>query len=338
MKEKIQIIATVKNLILMNKETLEAAGQQIKNSNRTLIVSHIRPDGDAVGSVLGLGLALQEAGKDVQMVLSDGVPKNFRHLPGSEQICTRPEGKFDLVVVLDCSDLKRVGNALEEFPIPDLNVDHHITNLNFAKLNLVNVEAVSTTEILTEHIGTFGLSLSPRVATALLNGLITDTLGFRTENMSPKALRVAADLVEVGIDLPTLYRKALLSRSYTAARYWGAGLTGLKLEDRMLWTRLSLEDRKAVNYPGRDDADLINMLTNINDADIAMVFIEQTNGSVKVSWRSRPGYDVSELAFQFGGGGHKPAAGADIEGDLDDVIATVLEATRALLNGIEKNE
>jgi len=104
------------------------------------------------------------------------------------------------------------------------------------------------------------------------------------------------------------------------------------MEDRLLWATLTLEDRKSVNYPGRDDADLINLLASIKGVDIALIFIEQTNGSVKVSWRARSGFDVSKIAFRFGGGGHKPAAGADIEGDLEDIKYEVLEATRTLLN------
>jgi phosphoesterase RecJ-like protein len=151
--------------------------------------------------------------------------------------------------------------------------------------------------------------------------------------MSPNTLRVAADLFEVGANLPELYDKALLSRSFKAARYWGSGLSSLKLEDRLLWTQLTLEDRLAASYPGRDDADLINVLQTVEDADVFVIFIEQSPDSVKVSWRARPGFDVSQVALQFGGGGHKPAAGAEIQGSIDEVVAEVLTATRPLLNG-----
>ncbi|MBG7610107.1 MAG: bifunctional oligoribonuclease/PAP phosphatase NrnA [Anaerolineae bacterium] len=316
----------------MNNALIKDAHDLIHQAQRVLVTSHIRPDGDAVGSLLGLGLALQESGKEVQMILADGVPKAFRHLSGSEQVYRKPQGTFDAVIVVDCSDLGRVGSVLDNSPGPDLSIDHHITNLNFARINLVDIEATSTTEILTSLIPALNLSISTSAAEALLTGIITDTLGFRTTNMRPQAMRVAADLMSLGIDLPTLYNKALLSRSFHALRYWGSGLNNLQLENRLVWTALTIDDRIAVNYPGRDDADLINVLSTIDDADIAIIFVEQKNGSVKVSWRARPGFDVSKVALQFGGGGHKPASGAEIEGDLDEVQQKVLYATRAILS------
>lgn len=314
----------------LNSTLIEKAGYQFRSAQRILVVSHIRPDGDAIGSLLGLGLSLKAANKEVQMVLADGVPSSFRHLIGSEQVRPRPTGEFDLVSVVDCSDLKRVGHALNGYSQPDLNIDHHVTNLNFAALNIVNAQATATAEILAELIPAVGLPLDKTVASALLTGLITDTLGFRTSNMTPKALRVAADLMEKGIDLPELYRQALVGRSFEAARFWGAGLSKLQREDRMVWATLTMEDRRAAGYPGRDDADLVNILSSIDEADVAMVFVEQPNEQIKVSWRSQPGFDVSPIALSFGGGGHPSASGADIEGDLEEVKSRVLRATRTL--------
>jgi len=316
----------------MDNATLKKASRLIQESHRILLVSHLRPDGDAVGSVLGLGLALQDAGKDVQMVLKDGVPRNFRHLHGSNLIAKRAKETYDCSIVLDCSDLIRTGGIFSDDQIPDVNIDHHFTNLNFARFNLVDSEATATTEILTGLLPSFGLSINLYAAEALLTGLITDSLGFRVAGMSPGALRIAADLFEIGANLPTLYAKALLTRSFRAACYWGKGLSSIQLEDRLLWTRLTLDDRAAAGYPGSDDADLVNILQTIEDADVFVVFIEQTKSRVKVSWRARPGFDVSKIAYQFGGGGHKPAAGAEISGSLDEVIDNVLVSTRTLFN------
>lgn len=317
----------------MNKTSIQKAQKLIQDAQRILVVSHIRPDGDAVGSVLGLGLALQSKGKDVQMILENGIPNSFRHLTGSDRIKKKAKDSYDCSIVVDCSDLTRTGKVFLDGYRPDINIDHHNTNLNFAKINLVDSKATATTEILARILPIWNLSIDIPVAEALLTGLITDTLGFRVSGMSPGSLRIAADLFEIGADLPVLYSKALLTRSYRAARYWGKGLSTLQLEDRLLWTRLTLEDRQTANYPGRDDADLINILQTIADADIFVIFIEQTNHSVKVSWRARPGFDVSKIALLFGGGGHKPAAGAEIQGRIDEVVDKVLTATRPLLNG-----
>lgn len=314
----------------MSDAPIEVACKRLQEAQRILVVSHVRPDGDAIGSLIGMGLSLQTAGKEVQMVLADGVPASFRHLSGSEQVRNQAEGSFDLIAVLDCSDLKRVGSALNGFSVPDLNVDHHPTNLNFARINLVEEEAVATAEMLARYLPAFGFPITEQVASALLFGVITDTLGFRTNNMTPNALRVAADLMEAGGDLPALYYKGLLRRTYEAAQYWGAGLSGLQREGRMVWTTLTMADRRAVGYPGRDDADLINVLASLEDVDVVIVFIEQPGDRIKVSWRSQPGFDVSQVALQFGGGGHKAASGAEIEGSLEEVQAQVLESTRQL--------
>ena len=315
----------------MTSDPVALARQTIAENEKFLVVSHIRPDGDAVGSVLGLGLALQAVGKDVLMVLEDGVPKSYRHLTGSDQIVKKADGEDRCTIVVDCSDQLRVGSVIPEDARPVLNIDHHNTNLNFAAINVVDSGAAATCQMLATLLPAWDLPIPREVAEALLTGILTDTIGFRVSSTSPAVLRIAADLFERGADLPTLYAKALMFRSYRALRYWGAGLSALKLEGRLLWTRLTLEDRKAVGYPGRDDADLVNILQTVEDADVFVIFIEQDDGTVKVSWRARPGYDVSQIALQFGGGGHKPAAGASIPGTLDEVIQKVLGETRKIL-------
>jgi phosphoesterase RecJ-like protein len=315
----------------MTDTLLREIGQRIQTAQYILVGSHIRPDGDAVGSLIGLGLSLQAAGKKVQMVLADGVPQNFRHLAGSDQVIHKPEGTSDLTVVVDCSDLKRAGGAVEAGTIPDVNIDHHVTNLNFGHLNLIVPSAVATAEILTECLPVWGLPLTKPVAEALLTGIITDSLGFRTSNMTPNALRVAAGLMEIGVNLPELYNQALARRSYEAVRFWASGLQCMERCGRLVWTTLSIENRNKAGYGGRDDADLINVLSTIEDAQVALIFVEQPNGVVKVSWRGQPGVDVSKIALRFGGGGHPAAAGAEIPGSVEDVRTTVLQATRSLI-------
>jgi phosphoesterase RecJ-like protein len=304
---------------------------RFRQAQSVLVVSHVRPDGDAVGALLAIGLGLINLGKQVQMVLADGVPGSFRHLKGADLITKKAEGTVDLTISVDCSDLKRIGSALDGYGNPEINIDHHITNLKFGKINLVDAKAVATSEIITEHFEAWGFHFTADVANALMSGIIADTLGFRTNNMSPKALRHAADLMEKGADLPEQYSRALLRRSFPAARYWGAGLTNLEQKGRMVWGTLRLKDREVCAYPGNDDADLINIISAIDGFDISMIFVEQRNNTVKVSWRSIPGFDVSQIALSFGGGGHPAAAGADIPGTLEEVQPRVLEATWQML-------
>lgn len=318
----------------MKDEIIHTIRDRLKQAQRILIASHIRPDGDAIGGVLALGLALRERGKDVQMVLNDGVTPTFRHLPGSDRVRTRPEGDHDLYLVLDCADPRRLGAALEACGQPDINIDHHVTNQAFGRVNLIEPEAVATCSILTRYLPQWDLPLTKAVAENLVTGIVTDTLGFRTPNTTPEALRQVADLMELGVNMPQLYYRGLVSRTFPAARYWGAGLSSLQREDGLVWATLRLEDRKRAGYKGNDDADLINVIASIDDCQIKMIFVEQENGTVKISWRTQePGLDVAQIARQFNGGGHPGAAGADVPGTLEEVQARVLQATRKALYG-----
>lgn len=309
-----------------------AIKDRLVTANKVLITSHIRPDGDAIGSLLGLGLALENAGKQVQMVLESGMPKRYRFLAGSDRVRTQAQPGFDLFITLDCADFKRAGESFQSLGKPDINIDHHITNERFGVLNLVESDEVATTAILTKYLPGWGFEITPAVAQALLTGLITDTLGFRTSNMTPEALRDAARLMEFGADISDVYMRALVSRSYAAARYWGAGLSRLERSQDIVWSTLRLEDRKDCGYNGDDDADLINMISEIQGSKVGMIFVEQPTGHVKVSWRGlERGVDVSTVAIHFGGGGHAPAAGATIQGRLDELQPLVLKTTRELL-------
>ncbi|MFM8426090.1 MAG: DHH family phosphoesterase [Chloroflexota bacterium] len=307
--------------------------KRIADANKVVIASHVRPDGDAIGSLLGLGLALIDAGKTVEMILVDGAPSSFKFLEGSELVKKEPTGGHDTFITVDCADFKRTGKIFENFGQPDINIDHHKTNEKFGKLNLIEAEEVATAAILTNHLPGWGLKITKPIATALLTGILTDTLGFRTSNVTPEALRQSAQLMEAGVDLPEIYMQSLVRKSFPAAKYWGAGLSSLESKDGIVWGTLTLADRKSSGYGGNDDADLINMISAIDGNKVGMVFVQQTDNKVKISWRAlQPGIDVSPIAKHFNGGGHAAAAGADIEGSLEDIQKEALKITKQLLN------
>lgn len=319
--------------IPMNESVNTAIKIRLADARNILIASHVRPDGDAVGSLLGLGLALQQAGRNTQIVLADGVPSSFRHLDGSQQVKTKVEGTFDTFITVDCADFKRTGKPFESLGQPDINIDHHITNEKFGKLNLIEGREVATAAILTNHLPMWGFEITKPVAAALLTGIITDTLGFRTPNVTPETMRQAAALMETGVDMPEIYMRGLIRRSYEASRYWGAGLSNLERKDGMVWGKLTLADRKAAGYSGNDDADLINAISAIDGYKVGMIFVEQSDHRVKISWRAlETGVDVSPIAKRFGGGGHAAAAGADVAGTLDEVIAQAIQNTKDMLS------
>jgi len=317
----------------VNNQIIGEIKDRLGAAKKIVIASHVRPDGDAIGALLGLGLALRNAGKSVQMILADGVPSSFKYLEGSELIRKEPSDEHDTFITVDCADFKRAGKIFENFGQPDINIDHHKTNEKFGKINLIEAEEVATSAILTSHLHEWGFEITKPIAAALLTGIITDTLGFRTSNITPQALRQAATLMEVGVDMPEIYMRALVRKTYPAARYWGAGLSSMQSKNGIVWGTLTLEDRKAAGYGGNDDADLINMISAIDGNKVGMIFVEQSDRHVKISWRALvAGVDVSQVAKHFKGGGHAAAAGADIEGGLTEVQREVLKKTREMLS------
>ncbi len=308
----------------------------LRDAAHILLLTHERPDGDALGSLLGMAWMLQTAGHRVSAYSRDGVPASYRFLPGCELITDKLPESADACVLLDCSDLRRVGDEYASLSCTaSLNIDHHQTNDHFAEVNLVDAEASATAELLCELAGPLGLATTTEAATCLLAGVVSDTLGFRTSNVSLRTLETTRRLMESGANLPAIVEASLHRRSFAAAQYWGAGLGRIRREGQLVWTALNLVDRAAAAYPGRDDADLINVLSTIEGSVVAILFVEQERGRVKVSWRARNGLDVTSVAAGFGGGGHPAASGATVEGTLEDVEGRVLAATREWLRGLD---
>lgn len=315
----------------MNKDLIDSIKHDLARAQRIMLVSHVRPDGDAISSLLAFGEVLSADGKDVQLVLEDGVPRALRFLEGWELVDKTIKPPFDLTISLDSADRKRLGSQIDpQFKI-DINIDHHATNTRFGRTNLVDEDAVATCAILAELLPLLGYSIPAHVAKTLVTGILTDSQGFKTLNTNAKALRLTADLMEKGADLSQVYNQALVNRSLEATRYWGAGLSRLQSEDHISWTSLTLQDRRDAGYRGRDDADLVNILSAIEGTKVAVIFIEQSAEEVKVSWRGGPGINVAKMAAEFGGGGHVAAAGAMIAGSLDEVAMRVIEAAKQKL-------
>jgi phosphoesterase RecJ-like protein len=297
-----------------------------------LLLTHQRPDGDALGSMLGLGHMLRALGKKAFPVLAEGISSVFRYLPGSGDIRSQLPSSFDLTVLVDCADTERISlpESAPRIP-PDLMIDHHVTNGMFAAVNLVDPAAAATAELITDLIDGLQLPMSPDAAMCLLAGVVTDTLGFRTSNTTLHTLAVVERLMQAGASLPETVERSLHRRSFAAARYWGAGLARLQRDGEIVWTSLTLADRLAAGYPGRDDADLVNILSSIDGPAVAVIFVEQEGGTIKISWRAEGGLDLTPLAISFGGGGHPAASGANLPGELAEISGQVLARTKEWL-------
>jgi len=254
-------------------------------------------------------------------------------------------GPFDLAILVDCSELARCAcgdraPALDAVPL--INIDHHVTNSGYGTVAIVDPSASSTAEVvlrLLEHMAT---PLDAQTATCLLTGIVTDTRGFRTSNVSIQTMEVAVELMRAGAHLSTITQEALDRRSIGALRLWGAALSSVQVDARVVWATIPLATSRAVGLAGAGDAGLVSYLAGVEGTDGAAVFVEQERNTIEVGLRASPGFDVSLVALQFGGGGHALAAGCAQQGPLDDVVRRVLfvlqtELARQRENGAGRN-
>ena len=315
------------------KADIQTAKQWLHGAEHICILGHESPDGDAVGSVLGLMWALRAVGKSVTPALPDDVPLTFSFLPGSAEVVREVPVDADLLVALDTADVERLGYLGRDLDRPiDINIDHHVSNSYYAGINLVADETAATAEYLVELMQPFGLSLDEQVANCMLTGLITDSLGFRTSSTGVATLAVAQKLFQHGGKLHEIYDRTLHRRSIEAIRLWGQALGRVRCEDGLAWTQVTLAGKAEIGYTSNGDADVVSQLTAIESAEVAVVFVERPEGEVKISWRSVSGIDVAAVAQHFGGGGHQAAAGANIYGaTLDQAERAVLQRTLAAM-------
>jgi phosphoesterase RecJ-like protein len=316
-------------------ETAPLAVELVRRARAVTVVTHLRPDGDAIGSLLGLGLALRRLGKDVTMACDDGVPGTFTFLPGAGDVVRTPQGACDLLVLVDCGDLERGGKAAAALVAPErpiLNVDHHVTNTRFGTVNWVDPGANSCAELVLELCDRLDVELDRDLATCLMTGVITDTQGFRTSSVNPRALHNAARLAAAGAPTADLAEQTLNRRSFSALCLWAKALGDMQFEQPgLVWTHVTQAMRRTCGIPEQGETGLANFLLNANEAMVTAVFIERTDGHVEISFRARPGFDVSSVAQRLGGGGHPPAAGCMLAGDLAEVEARALVELRKAL-------
>ena len=265
------------------------------------------------------------------MACADSVPDSFAYLPGSEAVVTYPEGDYDLVISLDCSDLKRLGAAYDQNSlrgVPIINIDHHVTNVGFGSVNWVDPSSASTAQMVLTLIERLEVPLNSTMATCLLNGIITDTRGFRTPNTTPDVMEAATKLMTAGASLPEIAEWVFNRRPLALIRLWGRALSAVQLDGRIIWTEISQAMRHECGLSSDSDDGLVSFLTSANEADVGIVFTEKDDGTIDVSMRSMPGIDISSLAMRLGGGGHPQAAGCNLSSSLAEAKERVLAELR----------
>jgi phosphoesterase RecJ-like protein len=307
------------------------AAEAVRAAQRILVASHISPDGDAIGSLLAVVNALRLMGKTVDAVMDDGVPDYLTFVPGAETVLrVVPEAaEYDLFISVDSSDEERTGAAGiygRAHSRTVINLDHHATNTFFGDIHLVVEAAVSATEVVFDWFMNTGVEITREVAVPLLTGLVTDTIGFRTQGVTARTLEIAQALMQRGASLTEITARTLDTKPYSAITLWKRALQTVTFEDGIIYATITHDDYLQTGVD--DDSGLVSFLVRVNEALVAAVFRESEPNVIDLSFRAKAGFDVAKPARILGGGGHMLASGAKIEGTLDEVRARVLALLR----------
>lgn len=321
---------------MRSRNSFKQAAALLHEAESFLIVPHLHPDGDALGSALGLYHALRAMGKPIVEVVShDSVPEIYRFLPDWDKIHLEhpPHTTYDLAVVVDQSQLSRAGKhePLVRAARKILQIDHHVPLEPFADVRIVDTCAAATAELVYRLLRSMRVPITPTVATCLLTGIVTDTFSFKFPNTTPRTLRIAAALQQAGADLSAISEQVFETRSYSAVKLLGLALSTLQRtsDGKIAWVVIPRRAFEEAQAHEEETEGIVNFVRSVRGVEIAMMLRESPTGKIRVSLRSRGKVNVAKLAQQFNGGGHENAAGCTLETTLAEAeMILVREAQR----------
>jgi phosphoesterase RecJ-like protein len=311
--------------------------EEIKKANRILVNCHRGPDSDSVGSALALLRVLKNLKKDVSVICPSDLPDDLTFLTDADLVkrvnfSTFNFSEYDLFLIIDSSTYAMV-TGLKDSDAPTINtvvIDHHFSNEKFGKINLVDANRTSTGELLYKVFEDWGVNIDKVIAECLLTGIIGDTGSFQYQNVGQETLRIAASLMDAGADKDKIIYNIYRNIDFKEVKMWGKFIENMKIEDNFIWSAIPVSTYKDFGefiYAKEDAANLFFPV--VKGTDFGMVMVETNDNVLFVSFRSRSGFDVSKIAKEVGGGGHKAAAGARIEGLIfDEAVKKVLSAAR----------
>ncbi len=306
-------------------------------AKRILIPLHLHPDGDVVGSALAAYHFLKDLGKEAVVVSADPVPDSYFFLPAAKRIrhldpSTLNLSKFDLLLFVDNGAPSR-GSTMDHLELPSqlivINIDHHKSNRNYGDLNYVVPNASATAEVLYDLLRTWKAMITPEIAGCLLTGIYTDTGSFLLPSASASSLAKAADLIKRGADRTEIAEKAFRSWPPQALQVWELILNHAKIKGGVSYSWLSFGGKRPTNHTkselsGVRSSAVNNLLLAIDGVKVALLFTEERPKKIRVTLRSRGGFDVGKIADKMGGGGHLNSAAFRTQGPLKEVIAETL--------------
>jgi bifunctional oligoribonuclease and PAP phosphatase NrnA len=316
----------------------------IETRDRFLVTTHVRPDGDALGSEIGMVGLLRQRGKDVRVVNASSTPPRYDFLDPQSTIfehfgaVVKPEELADreVAIILDLSSWNQLGDMagyIREFPGPRVVIDHHLSQDDLGAILFKDSTAEATGALVLQAVRALGARLTEEIATGLLTAIAMDTGWFHHSNTKAGTMRAAAELIEAGAMIDDVYRKLFERNTLGRLKLIGETLVGLRteLDGRVAYATISRDDLIRTGAIPQDSEDVIDFTVSLQGVEVGLLFIEQLRGGAKVSFRARNGLDCSQLAAKFGGGGHRQAAGATLPGPLFESVKRVLEAVRLAL-------
>ena len=310
----------------------------LKNSNHIIIASHKDPDGDAIGSLIAMGLALEALNKNITLYNESPIPSAYRFLPSVERIVRQIKGTntYDTAIILDCADFQRIGklsSVISKIPVI-INIDHHITNTIFGNFNLIDTSACAATVIIYNLLKEMALPINSAIATSIYTGILTDTGSFRFSNTNKSAFAICEKMVEAGVDTYNVAQHVYGRYSLGQIKLLNMALESIEISDNGKMSIMILT-KNMIDETGTRPEDihgLINYAKSIENVKLAALIHELSNGkgvskkpeNYHVSLRSDGTVDVAMIAGSFGGGGHYRAAGFNIESTLSDIKTQML--------------
>jgi bifunctional oligoribonuclease and PAP phosphatase NrnA len=312
--------------------TLAEVVHAVRSHQRWVVTSHARPDGDAVGSVLGSVHILRALGKHADAFLSDGVPFLYRGLPGAAALRTGPveAAHYDGALILECDGLQRT-QLLGLEGLFSVNIDHHETCVGYADVNYVVASASAAAELVHRLAQAAGVSITPAIATCLYTAVLTDTGSFCFAGTNEHTFAFAREMVLAGADPAAIAQQVYFSNPASKMHLLGRALSNLHCEGPISWMHVSQADMAASGATGEDCEGLVNWALSIHGIEATAFFRETAGSSYRVSLRSKGRIDVARIAQTFGGGGHVCASGHAIAGPLEAARDQVLAALRQAL-------
>ena len=309
---------------------MDKAIKIIKESESIYLASHVQPDGDNIGSLLALGMALKKINKDVKILKVDNIPSDYKFLPSVELIKDYEiEKEIDLFIALDSGDIERlgIGKQFAENANFIINIDHHISNTNFGDINIVSPSAAATGEIVYEFIRKMEIDIDKDIATCLYTAISTDTGSFIYSNTSYKTHLIAADLIKAGIDTSDININLYQRKSFERTRLLIDVVKDMEMyfNNKLGMASVTQELLMSNNAKLEDSEGIISFIRDIDSVEVACLLKEIDEKEIKISLRSKKEIDVSKICAKFDGGGHKRAAGCTLYMGIDEAKKLILK-------------